>query len=300
MRLSSRKLQDFLSFKKSVPEKGLYFMEFISLCYYTYMKLISWNTNGLRATVKQGNFDGLFAKYKMDILCLQETKCEAEQLPDAVRNIKNYHSYFSHSLGRKGYSGVAVYTKVKPDKVEYGLGIQELDQEGRLIVLYFEKGLGSVKQKTILLNGYYPNGGQGPHRLEYKLKFYDAFLKFIDKKKKAGYEIIFTGDVNTAHEAVDLARPKANEENTGFLPIERAWITKVIDHGYVDTFRTLHPNTKDMYTYWDQKTSSRDRNVGWRIDYFFVSAPLLQLIKKSEMLTDYLGSDHCPIVLELK
>lgn len=264
------------------------------------MKIISWNTNGLRATVKQGNFEGLFKKYKMDILCLQETKCEAEQLGDEVRNIKNYNSYFSHSLGRKGYSGVAVYTKIKPDKVEYGMGVKELDQEGRLLILYFEKGLENVKRKTILINGYYPNGGQGPHRLEYKLKFYEAFLKFIDKKKKLGYEIIFTGDVNTAHTEIDLARPKANEENTGFLPIERAWITKVISHGYVDTFRTLHPNKKDMYTYWDQKTSSRDRNVGWRIDYFFVSSALLPFVKKSDMLSSYMGSDHCPILLELK
>ncbi len=267
------------------------------------MKIISWNTNGLRATARQGNFDPLFSKYKPDILCLQETKCEAEQLPMEVRNVFGYTSYFSHSKGRKGYSGVAIYTKVKPDKVEYGMGIKEFNTEGRLVVLYFGKGIGNksgkLKNKLILINGYYPNGGSGPERLEYKLRFYDAFLKFIDRKKKAGYSIIFTGDINTAHEEIDLARPKANQENTGFLPIERAWIDKVIEHGYVDTFRTLHPEVKDMYSYWDQKTASRDRNVGWRIDYFFVSSDIIKKVKKSFMLTDYLGSDHCPIVLEL-
>ena len=151
------------------------------------MKIISWNTNGLRATVKQGHFEPLFKKYKPDILCLQETKSTLDQLPEEVVNFEDYHFYISPSLERKGYSGVAIYTKVKPDKVEYGMGVKELDQEGRLLVLYYEKGLGKIKDKTILINGYYPNGGQGPHRLEYKLKFYDAFLKFINKKRKSGY-----------------------------------------------------------------------------------------------------------------
>ncbi len=261
------------------------------------MKIISWNTNGLRATVKQNNFEPLFEKYKPDIVCLQETKCTMDQIPEEILNYKDYHFYLSPSLGRKGYSGVAVYTKIKPDKIEYGMEIKEIDQEGRLIILYFENGFNNIKQKLIVINGYYPNGGSGPDRLEYKLKFYDAFLKFINKKKKDGYSIIFTGDINTAHEAVDLARPKANEKNTGFLPIERAWISKVISSGYIDTFRSLHPNQKDMYTYWDQKTFSRDRNVGWRIDYFFVSSDIMPKVASSTMLTGYIGSDHCPIEL---
>jgi exodeoxyribonuclease-3 len=263
------------------------------------MKIISWNTNGLRATVKQGYFEPLFSKYKPDILCLQETKVEAEQLPDEVKNIKGYTSYFSHSKGRKGYSGVAVYTKIQPDKVEEIMGIDHLDSEGRLLVLYFNKDAFGFGKKTILLNCYFPNGGGGPVRLDYKLKFYDAFLEFIDKKKKAGYAIIFTGDINTAHEEIDLARPKANEENTGFLPVERAWIDEVVSHGYVDTFRSLYPTKKDTYSYWDQKSGARDRNVGWRIDYFFVSSDIMKNIKDSKMLTDYFGSDHCPIVLEV-
>jgi exodeoxyribonuclease III len=264
------------------------------------MKIISWNTNGLRATAKQGFFTPLFSMYKPDIVCLQETKVEAEQLPEEVRNIKGYTSYFSHSKGRKGYSGVGVYTKIQPEKVEEIMGIDELDTEGRLLVLYFdEKALGTRK-KTILLNCYFPNGGGGPIRLDYKLRFYDAFLEFINKKRKEGYSIIFTGDINTAHEAIDLARPKENEMNTGFLPIERAWIDEVISNGYMDTFRTLYPTKKDMYTYWDQKTGARTRNVGWRIDYFFVSPDVMPKVKDSTMLASYLGSDHCPLLLELK
>lgn len=263
------------------------------------MKIISWNTNGLRATAKQGHFNPLFSKYKPDIVCLQETKVEEVQLSEDLKNIKGYTSYFSHSKGRKGYSGVAVYTKIKPVKVEEVLGVEDLDAEGRLLVLYFNKDAFGFNKKTILLNCYFPNGGAGPERLDYKLRFYDEFLEFINKKKKAGYAIIFTGDINTAHQAIDLARPKANEENTGFLPIERAWLDQVVSCGYVDTFRTLHPHKKDMYSYWDQKTASRDRNVGWRIDYFFVSLDIMPKIKDSKMLTDYLGSDHCPIVLDV-
>jgi len=255
------------------------------------MKIISWNTNGLRATAKQGFFTPLFKDEKPDILCLQETKVEAEQLPENVRNIPGYYSYFSHSRGRKGYSGVAIYTKEKPREVFYGMGIKKLDQEGRL--------LGIKCKNFTLITGYFPNGGQGPHRLKYKLEFYNAFLKFILKLRKNGEKVIFCGDVNTAHEAIDLARPKENEENTGFLPIERAWITKVIKNNFIDVYRSFYPDKKDIYTYWDQKTRSRDRNVGWRLDYFFADSKILPKIKSTGMLSDYYGSDHCPVLLEL-
>lgn len=255
------------------------------------MKIISWNTNGLRATVKQGYFDPLFNKYKTDILCLQETKAHPDQLEEETRNVKGYHSFFSHSETKKGYSGVAIYTKEKPREVFYGMGISKLDKEGRLL---------GVKLKNFtVITVYFPNGGAGPERLKYKLEFYDAFLKFILKLKKNGEHIIFCGDVNTAHEAIDLARPKANEENTGFLPIERAWITKVIKNNFIDVFRKFYPNKINTYTYWDQKTASRDRNVGWRLDYFFASSEIIPKIKNTGMLTDYYGSDHCPIFLDL-
>ena len=255
------------------------------------MKIISWNTNGLRATAKQGFFTPLFQKYKPDVLCLQETKAEPDQLPEEVRNVPGYYSYFSHPKEKKGYSGVAIYTKEKPKEVFYGIGIKKLDNEGRLIGLKFKN--------FTLINGYFPNGGQGPHRLKYKLEFYDAFLKFILKLRKNGENVIFCGDVNTAHEAIDLARPKENEENTGFLPIERDWIDKVVKNNFIDIWRAQNPNKKDVYTYWDQKTRARDRNVGWRLDYFFADQKILSKIKNTGMLTDYYGSDHCPIWLEI-
>ena len=254
------------------------------------MKIISWNTNGLRATAKQGFFEPLF-KNKPDIVCLQETKAEPEQLSDNVRNIPNYFSYFSYSKKRKGYSGVAIYTKEQPKEVFYGIGNSKWDDEGRIVGVKFKK--------FTLINSYFPNGGSGPSRLKYKLEFYDAFLKFILKLRKNGEKVIFCGDINTAHQEIDLARPKENEENTGFLLIERAWIDKVIKNNFLDIWREMNPNKKDTYTYWDQKTRARDRNVGWRIDYFFADVKIFSKIKDSGMLTTYLGSDHCPIWIKM-
>ena len=257
------------------------------------MKIISWNTNGLRATAKQGFFTPLFKKYRPDILCLQETKVQPEQLPAEIRNVPGYFSYFAHPKIKKGYSGVAIYSKEKPKEVFYGMGQkgqqQKLDDEGRML---------GVKYRSLtLINVYFPNGGAGPERLKYKLEFYDAFLKFIIKLRKNGENVIFCGDVNTAHEAIDLARPKENEENTGFLPIERAWIDKVVKNNFLDVWREFNLGKKDIYTYWDQKTRARDRNVGWRIDYFFADKKIK--IKDTGMLPDYYGSDHCPIWLEI-
>lgn len=255
------------------------------------MNIISWNVNGLRAIHKKGSWTDIVAK-NPNILCLQETKAEAVQLPEDVRNLNGYFSYFSHSKTRKGYSGVAVYTKEKPIKVEEGMGIKDMDQEGRLLVLYLKD--------FVLLNCYFPNGGGGPERLKYKLEFYDNFLKFIEKLRKKGHKVIVCGDVNTAHEEIDLARPKENETNTGFLPEERAWIDELMYHGYIDIFRHFHPNTTSAYTYWDMKTGARARNVGWRIDYFFISPDLLPKVKHATIMSDFNGSDHCPIVLDFK
>lgn len=255
------------------------------------MRIISWNVNGLRANVKKGGFDWLLNE-SPDIFCLQETKAHADQLEEGVRNPPGYFSYLDHSKGRKGYSGVAVYTKTKPEKVEYGLGIEKYDQEGRFLALFFKE--------FVLLNVYFPNGGGGPDRLKYKLEFYDVFLSYIDRLRKKGQEIIFCGDVNTAHIEIDLARPKENENNTGFLPIERAWLDRVVAHGYVDVFRYFYPEVKEKYTYWDMKTFARERNVGWRIDYFFVSPGLLKKVDKIKILDEILGSDHCPIELDMR
>lgn len=255
------------------------------------MRIVSWNVNGLRAAAKKGFLDWLH-ETSPDILGLQETKVEDAQLPPAVRNPVGYFAYFSSSKGRKGYSGVALYSKEKPRKVEYGIGIKEFDDEGRILIGHYDD--------FVLLNVYFPNGGGGPERLKYKLEFYDAFLSYIEKLRQKGKKIIFCGDINTAHESIDLARPKENEKNTGFLPEERAWIDELIYHGYIDTFRHFHPHKEGAYSYWDMKTSARDRNVGWRIDYVFISPDILPRLRSAGIASNIFGSDHCPVWVDLK
>lgn len=256
------------------------------------MKILSWNVNGLRAAHRKGNWDE-FLKLDADIFCLQETKAEPEQLPDEVRELKGYFSYFSSSKTRKGYSGTAIYSKIEPERVIYGMNKEEFNQEGRLITAYFKD--------FILLCVYFPNGGGGEERLKYKLDFYDLFLEYADALSKEGVgPVIFCGDVNTAHEEIDLARPKENEKNTGFLPEEREWLDEVIRHGYVDTYRHFNPNKVGAYSYWDMKTKARDRNVGWRIDYFFASQSAMPRVKDVFILNDVYGSDHCPVGIELR
>lgn len=256
------------------------------------MKIISWNVNGLRALHRKGNFSWIVNE-SPDIFCFQEVKAHPDQLIDEIKKSEGYHAYFAFSEVKKGYSGVAVYTKKEPKKVDYGMGIKEFDQEGRLLGLYFED--------FALFNIYFPNGGGGPERLAYKFRFYDVFLAYIEKvKKQYKGKIIFCGDVNTAHEAIDLARPRENEENTGFLPEERAWIDEVINHGYVDIFRNIYPAKIGAYTYWDMKSAARERNVGWRIDYFFISQDLIRQVKSVKIHNEIYGSDHCPIEIVLK
>jgi len=254
------------------------------------MKIVSWNVNGLRSVAKNGYWKTFLKDVKPDIFGLQETKASPDQLPEEILSPAGYSAFFSSSTVKKGYSGVALYTKTEPLKVIYGMGIPEFDDEGRLIGAEFED--------FWLLNVYFPNGGQGPHRLDYKLRFYDAFLAFSEKLRKEK-PVIFCGDINTAHEEIDLARPKENEENTGFLPEERAWIDEVIAAGYVDTFRHLHAHQKEAYSYWDLFTHARERNDGWRIDYFFVSSELAKRVKKAEIHPDVYGSDHCPVSITI-
>ncbi len=253
------------------------------------MKILSWNVNGIRAVQKKGFIDWI-KKENPDILCLQETKASPEQLSTDLLNIDGYTSYFSSSIVKKGYSGVAIYTKTVPETVLSGYGIPKFDDEGRIIIAKY-KGF-------TLINNYYPNGKASAERLQYKMDFYDAFLDYADKLKEQGENLLICGDFNTAHKEIDLARPKDNVDVSGFLPMEREWMDKFIAHGYKDTFR-MFSDAAEQYTWWHQVTRSRERNIGWRIDYFFVNDGYANKIKKAFILPDVMGSDHCPVGIEL-
>lgn len=253
------------------------------------LKLVSWNVNGLRAVAKKGLFEWV-ARENPDIVCLQETKIDAAQLTDQFKTQPGYTSYFSHAE-RKGYSGVAIYTKAKPLSVKEGLGIARFDTEGRVLVADYGD--------FTLLNIYYPNGKASPERLQYKLDFYDAFFEFASDLRKQGKKLIICGDVNTAHKEIDLARPKENINVSGFLPEERAWLDKFVQAGYLDTFRVVN-NDPHNYTWWHLVTRARERNVGWRIDYFFVSQDLERKLVNATIEPHVMGSDHCPVTLMVK
>jgi exodeoxyribonuclease-3 len=262
----------------------------------------SWNVNGLRAIIKKGNLQDFIETYDPDVLAIQETKLKNEQLKlvkDFLNYIedKGYKWYHSEAKVKKGWSGVLtlVKEKFKPNFKE-GIGIKEADQEGRIIKTFF--GIKPLKN-IIFYNVYFPNGKQSEERLKYKLWFYDVFLENLLKEKKEGFLHVIGGDVNTAHKEIDLARPKENENVSGFLPIERAWIDKLLQSGYIDTFRYLYPD-KIKYSWWSMRTRARERNVGWRIDYFIVSEELKDKIIESDILTEVYGSDHAPILLKLK
>jgi exodeoxyribonuclease-3 len=253
------------------------------------MKLYSWNVNGIRAAAKKGFLEWM-QKTDADIVCLQETKAQEEQLTFDIRNIDDFSSYF-FSAQRAGYSGVATYSKIAPQKVEFGLGKEIFDQEGRVLIHEFEK--------FSLLNIYFPNGKRSEERLQYKMDFYHFLSKFLQEYKKKQKNIIICGDVNTAHQAIDLARPNDNDDVSGFLPKERAWIDQLLADGFIDSFRFFHPEEKDRYSWWSMRSGARQRNVGWRIDYFFVSSSLKTSLKAADIESQVLGSDHCPISLEL-
>lgn len=254
------------------------------------MKIVSWNVNGLRAVHRNGYWEAFLRGTKPDIFCFQEVKAEPDQLPEEVRETGGFSAFFCPSRAKKGYSGVAIYSRIEPLSVMYGMGIEEFDAEGRLI--------GAEYDDFWLLNIYFPNGGRGPERLDFKLRYYEAFLLFCEKLRK-DKPVIFCGDVNTAHFPIDLARPKENSNTTGFLPIERKWLDEVVDTGYVDIYRHFYPQQSEIYTYWDTFTHARERNVGWRIDYFFTVKEFMPMIKKAEIHTEIYGSDHCPISITL-
>lgn len=252
-------------------------------------QLISWNVNGLRAVHKKGFMDWLL-KTRPHALCLQETKASPDQLDPGLLSPPGYFSCFS-TAARKGYSGTAIYTRIKPRRMIDGMGIDRFDEEGRLTAV----DLGSYWLYSV----YFPNGKASKERLQYKMEFYEAFQNHVLEKTAQGQTVIVCGDVNTAHREIDLARPKENESVSGFLPMERAWIDRFLASGFVDSFRLLHPD-EIQYSWWDYKTRARERNIGWRIDYFLVSANAGDRIVSASILRDVTGSDHCPVALEFR
>ena len=252
------------------------------------MRILSWNVNGVRAVVKKGFFDWLELETP-DVLCLQEIKARTEDLEESILKPAGYHAVWNPAV-RKGYSGVAIFTKKKPKDTHKGIGVERFDIEGRVIRVEFED--------FDLLNVYFPNGTSGSERLLYKMEFYEAFLDYCEQLRAEGKELVITGDVNTAHKAIDLKNAKANEKNSGFLPEERAWVDKLISYGYVDSFRTFH-SEPDHYTWWSYRFNVRAKNVGWRIDYFFVTEKLMAKVKDSFIQSDVRGSAHCPLGLDI-
>ncbi len=256
------------------------------------IKLISWNVNGLRAVFKK-DFVQSVQQIDADILALQETKLQEPQLTDDMRNIEGYESYWSFATLKKGYSGVGAYSRLKPCAVNTNLGISTFDNEGRIVELDFDD--------FVFFNVYFPNGQMSEERLQYKLDFYESFFNYTDAYKKQGRSLIITGDYNTAHNEIDLKNPKANQNTSGFLRIERDWLDRIVENGYVDTFRHFHPDTV-KYSWWTYRFKARDRNIGWRIDYFFVTNDIIDKgwIKEAFIDNDIFGSDHCPIGLVLE
>ena len=252
-------------------------------------RILSWNVNGIRAVYKKGFLDWL-KEAAPHIMCVQETKAQKEQLPQELIEVPGYRSYFT-SPERKGYSGVALYTREEPQSVLHGFGIERFDQEGRVLIADYGC--------FTLFNIYFPNGKASKERLRFKMEFYDGFLEYANRLKSEGKSIVVCGDVNTAHKEIDLARPKENEKVSGFLPEERAWIDRFIASGFVDTFRKFN-SEPGQYTWWDYKTRARERNIGWRLDYFFVSDDFMNKVISSFILPDVIGSDHCPIGIDVE
>lgn len=250
------------------------------------MKLISWNVNGLRAIYKKGFLD-FFNEINADIFCIQETKMQEGQIELELSGYEQYYNYAE----RKGYSGTAIFTKIKPEKVTYGIGIEEHDKEGRVITLEFTK--------FYFITCYTPNSGRELARLEYRMTWEDAFkeyLKNLDKNKP----IIVCGDLNVAHKEIDLKNPKTNRKNAGFTDEEREKMTQLQNAGFTDTYRKLYPDQEGAYTWWSYMGKAREKNVGWRIDYFLTSDRINSKIKETPIYSQIMGSDHCPIGLEIE
>ncbi|GAB6905432.1 Exodeoxyribonuclease [Desulfosarcina cetonica] len=256
------------------------------------VKLVSWNVNGYRAVMKK-EFLKSVRDLDVDILGLQETKLQENQLTRAMKTIDGYDAAFSFSTVKKGYSGVATYSRLTPKAVRHGIGVPRFDDEGRIIELEFDD--------FSLFNVYFPNGQMNDARLQYKLDFYEAFFAYTERLRQQGRSLIITGDFNTAHNEIDLKNPGPNSTRSGFLPIERQWIDRIVAMGYVDTFRHLYPDTI-KYSWWTYRFKARENNAGWRIDYFFVSEDMIRKgwVKDAFIDNTVFGSDHCPVGLVLE
>lgn len=252
------------------------------------VEIISWNVNGIRAV---GNKEALkwIDERQPDILCLQEVKALEEQIPDGLFE-KEYVQRIVNSAEKKGYSGTTTYSILESEYTSTCADIDELN-EGRIVETHYGD--------SVLFNVYFPNGQKDDERLAYKMKFYDAFLEHCENLKEEGKSIIICGDVNTAHKEIDLKNPKANSKTSGFLPEERAWIDKLLEHGYIDTFRYVNGDEEDRYSWWSYRSAARQRNVGWRIDYFFISEDLAENLEDAFILDEIEGSDHCPVGIRI-
>lgn len=249
------------------------------------MKFISWNVNGIRACVKKGFLD-FFNEVDGDVFCLQETKLQEGQIE---LDLEGYHQYWNYAE-KKGYSGTAIFSKIEPQSVSYGLDIEEHDTEGRVITVEYGD--------YYLVNVYTPNSQRGLLRLDYRMKWEDDFRQHL-KKLESKKPVILCGDLNVAHKEIDLKNPSTNRKNAGFSDEEREKLTTLLDSGFVDSFRHFHPEKEDAYTWWSYMRQSRDRNVGWRIDYFIVSEILKEQIKSVKIHSEILGSDHCPVEMTI-
>lgn len=252
------------------------------------MRVLSWNVNGIRAVIRSG-FWAWLAADRPDVLCLQETRILPEQLTDQMRNPPGYHAFW-HSAQRKGYSGVATLCREEPSLVQEGFGLQDFDQEGRVLV--------TGHPGFTLVNAYFPSGRRGQERVTYKIEFYDALLEYCVGLRAQGHRVVVCGDLNTAHQPVDLARPKENTRTSGFLPEEREALGRWLQRGFVDTFRHLNPEVQ-AYSWWTYRFDARARDIGWRIDYILAAQELLPQIQAARILSDVTGSDHCPVELVL-
>ena len=250
------------------------------------MKLISWNVNGLRACVGK-NFMDFFQEIDADIFCIQESKLQEGQIQ---LDLPGYHQYWNYAK-KKGYSGTAIFTKKEPLSVAYGMGIEEHDQEGRLITLEYPD--------FYFITCYTPNSQNELKRLDYRMEWEDAFLKYL-KKLEEDKPVVFCGDLNVAHEEIDLKNPKTNRKNAGFTDEERGKMTTLLDNGFIDTFRYFYPDQTDIYSWWSYRFQARTRNAGWRIDYFIVSEALKDKLQDAKIHTEVLGSDHCPVELDME